>query len=133
MPYYKDVIPNVSNDIKIIIPSIHLDVYTSYESTLKEGLEIHPLSSKPGYKNTTLIISGHAGFGKNVYFNHLIELKKGNEIIIDDFTYQYHYIIEEKEIVQKGNKYSFTFNENYLYLITCYKLDKQVIIKAKMT
>ncbi len=130
--FYKEVIPKVSNDLTLIIPVINLEVTTSYTSTLKEGLQIHELSTKPSDENSTVIIMGHAGIGQNVYFNNLKNLKENDEINIEYSNNIYNYIIENKEMIIKGNSYNFEFNQDYLYLITCYHHDKQIVIRAKM-
>ena len=132
VPNNNIIIPTISNDLNLIIPKINLDVYTTYDTSLKEGLEIHKLSTKPSDKNSTLIIMGHAGIGSNVYFNKLNNLEVNDLIKIDYSNMEYQYIIEKKEIIKKGNEYSFEFNNNNLYLITCYHHNKQIIIKAKM-
>lgn len=130
--FYKEITPKVSNDLTLMIPIINLEVTTSYSSTLKEGLEIHKLSTKPSDDNSTVIIMGHAGIGQNVYFNNLKKLKVNDEISIEYSNNIYNYVIDNKEMINKGNSYNFEFNQNYLYLITCYHHDKQIVIRAKM-
>ena len=129
---YKPVVPTVSNDINLIIPKIDLDIYTTYDTSLKQGVEIHKLSTKPSDKNSTLILMGHSGIGQNVFFNRLYQLEVNDLISIDYVNRLYNYVIEEKSIITKGSEYSFEFNNNYLYLITCYYHNKQIVIKAKM-
>ena len=126
------VTPRISNDLNLIIPKIDLDVYTTYNNTLKEGLEIHKLSTKPGDKNSTIIIMGHAGIGQNVYFNRLNLVEEKDIVYLDYSNIEYKYIVENKEIINKGTMYNFEFNNNNLYLITCYHHNKQIILKAKM-
>ena len=126
------ITPRISEDVNLRIPKIDLDVYTTYNTTLKEGLEIHKLSTKPSDRNSTVIIMGHAGIGQNVYFNRLNLLEKKDIVYLEYSNLEYQYIIESKEIINKGNIYNFEFNSNYLYLITCYHHNKQIILKAKM-
>lgn len=124
--------PTINDDINLIIPKINLDVNTTYNTTLKDGLEIHKLSSKPNNKKSTIIIMGHAGIGQNVYFNRLNNLDENDIVYLDYANIEYKYIIDKKEIIPKGSLYNFEFNNNNLYLITCYHHNKQIVIKAKM-
>ncbi len=132
LAFFKEVIPKLSNEITLIIPQIDLEVYTSYTSNLKEGLEIHPLSTRPSDDKSTLIIMGHSGIGQNVYFNNLIYLNINDLIIIEYSNNIYNYYINSIDIITKGLPYNFELSNDNLYLITCYKQDKQVIIQAKM-
>lgn len=128
---FKDIKVYYHDDIKLLIDKINLEVYTTYNTKLKDGLEIHKLSTKPGY-NSTIIVMGHSGIGNNVYFNKLYKLDNNDEIKLSYAGKNYIYYIEKIEYISKYEAYPFIFNEGLIYLITCHGKGKQLLIKAKM-
>ena len=112
------------------INKIDLKVYFSLNTTLNTGLEVHNISK---YDNNPLIISGHSGYGKNVYFNDLDKLNINDLIIINHNQDKKYYLINDIKYVLKHQNIIISNDNSYLYLITCDKYDKQkqLVIIAK--
>ena len=123
-------IDSVNYNIKI--PSINLNVNFTEYSSLDEGLEIHNISK---IKNNPLVIMGHSGFGKNVFFNDLEYLNINDLIYINHNKNTYLFEINDIKYYKKFSYVNVPKENEYLYLITCDKKDmqKQLIISAKLS
>ena len=134
IPIYKEynyqINLNQKDNYILQINKIDLNVAFSLDTTLNVGLEIHNISKS---LNNPLIISGHSGYGSNVYFNDLDKLTIYDEIIINHKqVIQYYQVIDIKYVLKHQN-ITVSQNNDYLYLVTCDKFDsqKQLIIIAK--
>ncbi len=79
--------------------------------------------------------AAHSGNGRYSYFNHLVDVKIGDVIILNFFDHKLYYIVSDIYLIDKmGYMISNEFADT-LYLITCSleNKKKQLIIQASLT
>lgn len=121
------------NKFTLIIPKINFKKSFSSTSTLSDNIKLHEKSIMPNNEKSVLFILGHSGYGDNAYFNDLFDLNINDIIYLKYYGKVYKYEIVDFEYIEKGKKYSFNFDENNLYLITCdkFNLRKQYVINSR--
>lgn len=121
------------NKLTLIIPKINFKKSFSSTSTLSDNIKLHEKSIMPNNEKSVLFILGHSGYGANAYFNDLFDLNINDIIYLKYYGKIYKYEIVDFEYIEKGKKYSFNFDENNLYLITCdkFNLRKQYVINSR--
>ena len=120
------------NKYHLIVKDAGIDAFFDEKSTLDDGLEIHDVSFKSGMP---LVISGHSGKGKSIYFNNLNSANIGSKISIEYKGEKMEYEVVEKDYIQKFSDLGIPEDDNYLYLVTCDQndIEKQLIVVAKKT
>lgn len=113
------------------IPKFNLEVHFNENTTLDVGLELHDVSKM---QDMPIVISGHSGIGRNVYFNQIYLLAPSDVIILQKEKYRYFYEVEQNQEFKKGSKLAIKKSADYLYLVTCdlYDMQKQLIISSKL-
>jgi sortase A len=101
---------------KIIAPAINLDASVEtagWVSAIQNGVETtvwdvpehaagwHRNSALPGHGNN-VVLTGHHNLGGEV-FRELVDLKLGDEILLQADAYEYHYVVTERFIVPERN------------------------------
>lgn len=107
---------------------------TSMAKDLDKGVAYYPGSVLPGQKGQ-IVILGHSApsnWPKIKYdwvFSKINDLKAGDEIIINLENRQYVYIVEDKEIIKKGEEINLGLaaeNFNNLILVSCWPPGKDI-------
>ena len=127
LSYLKD---DKYNRYHLVIKDINLDTYFDENTTLNDGIEMHPSSFNEGMP---IILSGHSGVGKNIYFNDLNKLNIGDSINLKYKDNTTNYEVVDISFFMKFTDVSIPKDDNYLYLVTCdtENSEKQLIITAK--
>ena len=117
----------------LIIPKIKMNQGFYNEKSklnnVNKNIELIPT----GIKNTYLF-AAHSGVGNIAYFNNLIYLKKGDEIIIQFKNKTNKYEITKIKKEPKTGKINIPNKENIVILTTCDQIKKgyQLIILASL-
>lgn len=79
--------------------------------------------------------AAHSGNGKYSYFNHLVDVKIGDVIILNFFDHKLYYIVSDIYLIDKMGYMISNEANDALYLITCSleNKKKQLIIQANLT
>lgn len=119
------------------IPSINLqeNVYTMNSSFNHVDKNIQILEGS-NIDNNFLFLAAHSGTGVANYFNQLVELEKGDMILIDNGVKKLYFVVDEYFYIPKSGYLEYPSDEfcDLLYLITCSLeyLDYQLVVKARL-
>lgn len=106
---------------KLEIPKIKLikKLYSKNSSFNNVDINLMMIGDTPG-TDTKVIIAGHSGYGSNAYFNDLIYLDIGDEIIVYYKNEKYVYKISKIYDIEKTGKiYLEKSDVGIIVLITC--------------
>lgn len=129
-------INDINYENKIIIDKININ--SSYNiSSINDyvyGIVMFMEYGRPD-SNSNVIIGGHSGHSSNAYFNDLILLEKGDEVIVYYNNIKYIYIVDSiKEVSETDISILNNAEKNILTLLTCKNNDfsKRIVITCKL-
>lgn len=132
------VVPAEANALtRILIPKIKLDAVIT-EGTSHRALTLGPGhlkdSATPGDVGNS-VIAAH----RDTFFRHIYELNAGDDIYVERYGKQFHYVVTEKRVVQPTDVSVLdNSSEARLTLITCYPVyfigpaPERLVIFAKL-
>lgn len=157
-PTPRPVIPAQAAPTQILIPAINLKApvqVAGWTVVKRNGVEIsdwlvpddaagwHQNSALPGHGGN-VVLSGHHNMGAEV-FRYLVNLKKGDEIILQADGRDYHYLVTDHFIVpergvpeeqrQQNVQWIMPTSDERLTLVTCWPYNDnshRLIVVAKM-
>ena len=122
--------------LELDIPKIQFKdyVYPMDSPFNKVDLHVEILESS-NIENNLYFLAGHSGNGRYSYFNHLVDLEKGDVVILHIQGKRLCYVVCDIYLIDKDGYMTVMEEEDVLYLITCSLLDKgqQLIVKCYLT
>lgn len=116
--------------ISLIIPKINLhnDIYdkNSIKNNIDMNVQIMKYSNMPNENNGNVVLGGHSGSGSVAYFNDLVHLSIGDEIILEYCDKKYIYVVSNIYNDYKDERISIkrNINDTTVTLFTCNLLNK---------
>ncbi len=116
--------------ISLIIPKINLhnDIYdkNSIKNNIDMNVQIMKYSNMPNENNGNVVLGGHSGSGSVAYFNDLVHLSIGDEIILEYCDKKYIYVVSNIYNDYKDGRISIkrNINDTTVTLFTCNLLNK---------
>lgn len=121
------------------IPKINLEKGLCYKGTycnnVSRNIEILDSSNYPDVSKGNFILVGHSGSGRLAYFNNLMRLENGDDIIVFFNGHEYRYEVSNKYEIEKNGHAEIRRNEDNttITLITCkVHENKQIVIIADL-
>lgn len=117
----------------LIIPKINMYLGFCNENNKNNDVNKNVMLINTNIKNTYLL-AAHSGTGKLAYFNDLIYLDIGDEIILKFNDKVNHYIVSNIRNEVKNGKINIKKEENQVILTTCNQIKKgyQLIIEGNL-
>lgn len=116
--------------MSLIIPKINLynDIYdkNSIKNNIDMNVQIMKYSNMPNENNGNVVLGGHSGSGSVAYFNDLVHLSIGDEIILEYCDKKYIYVVSNIYNDYKDGRISIkrNINDTTVTLFTCNLLNK---------
>ena len=116
--------------ISLIIPKINLhnDIYdkNSIKNNIDMNVQIMKYSNMPNENNGNVVLGGHSGSSSVAYFNDLVHLSIGDEIILEYCDKKYIYVVSNIYNDYKDGRISIkrNINDTTVTLFTCNLLNK---------
>lgn len=130
-------INDINYENKIIIDKIKIN--KSYDvSSINDyvyGIVMFMEYGRPNELNSNVIMGGHSGDSSNAYFNDLILLEIGDNVVLYYDNVKYIYIVDSiKEVFDTETSVLNNTGEKILTLLTCKNNDisKRIVVTCKM-